>query len=334
MHNHTALTPDSVRTLSYWPYRDRLGVVSARGTPPDLRSGRTAPWAFATRLRLRLRVGLAVCLVVLTASVAIPAEEVGRLAITWQDNFLTITAPGLPGGEIRINYLEAYCRPGSTDRDWGETVIKHTATLIAVEEDGHRIRLLDRLADGVQVEHTISARDDEVGFEVVAHNPTAQDSQVDWAQPCIRVDKFTGTDPADARELFPPYIRRCFLFVDGKLTRLPTEPWAREARYTPGQVYVPAGVDRHDVNPRPLSSIVPSNGLCGCFSADESTIMAVAWEPYQEIFQGVITCIHSDFRIGGLKAGEKKTIRGKIYVVPAKEVDRLVERYQHDFAVP
>ena len=30
--------------------------------------------------------------------------------------------------------------------------------------------------------------------------------------------------------------------------------------------------------------------------------MAVAWEPYQEIFLGVITCIHSDFRLGGLDA--------------------------------
>ena len=31
--------------------------------------------------------------------------------------------------------------------------------------------------------------------------------------------------------------------------------------------------------------------------------MATAWEPYQELFQGVIVCLHSDFRIGGLEAG-------------------------------
>ena len=28
--------------------------------------------------------------------------------------------------------------------------------------------------------------------------------------------------------------------------------------------------------------------------------LATAWEPYQELFQGVIVCMHSDFRIGGL----------------------------------
>ena len=98
----------------------------------------------------------------------------------------------------------------------------------------------------------------------------------------------------------------------------------------PGQVYAPKHVDRNDVNPRPLSSLVPSSGLCGCFSADEKQIMAVAWEPYQEIFQGVIACMHNDFRIGGLAAGEAKKIRGKLYIVPA-DVPALVARFEKDF---
>ena len=59
--------------------------------------------------------------------------------------------------------------------------------------------------------------------------------------------------------------------------------------------------------------------------------MAVAWDPYQEIFQGVIACIHSDFRLGGLKPGETKKIHGKLYIVPA-DVAKLVERYEKDFA--
>jgi hypothetical protein len=89
-------------------------------------------------------------------------------------------------------------------------------------------------------------------------------------------------------------------------------------------------VDRNDVNPRPLSSLIPSSGLSGCYSADEKQILACAWEPYQEIFQGVIGCLHSDFRIGGLKPGETKRIRGKLYVVPS-DVAPLVARYERDF---
>src|SRR5207247_7235398 len=75
---------------------------------------------------------------------------------------------------------------------------------------------------------------------------------------------------------------------------------------------------------------VPDNGLIGCFSADEKMIFAVAFEPYQELFQGVAACLHSDFRIGGLKPGETKNIRGKIYFVPA-DVNALLKRYQADF---
>ena len=51
--------------------------------------------------------------------------DVPGLAITWADGYLTISG-NFPGREIRILYLEAYCRPGSTDRDWNETVIGHT----------------------------------------------------------------------------------------------------------------------------------------------------------------------------------------------------------------
>jgi hypothetical protein len=266
--------------------------------------------------------------IVIAVSAAFGAEPKG-LSLAWEKNFLTI-AGDFPGGELRILYLEAYCRPESTDREWRETVIPHTAEKLEASADGRRIRLKDTLADGVVVEHTITASKNEVDFRLVAHNPTDKPSEAHWAQPCIRVDKFTGTTNADARELVPAYARKCFLFIDNKLTRLPTLPWAENARYTPGQVYCPPNVDRNDVNPRPLSVLVPSSGLCGCFSADESQIMAVAWEPYQEIFQGVIACLHSDFRMGGLAPGETKQIRGKLYVVPAN-VPELVNRHERDF---
>ena len=75
---------------------------------------------------------------------------------------------------------------------------------------------------------------------------------------------------------------------------------------------------------------MPDNGLIGCFRADDQAIVATAWEPYQELFQGVAACIHSDFRIGGLAPGQTKNIHGKIYIVPA-DVDAILARYHHDF---
>jgi hypothetical protein len=257
------------------------------------------------------------------------AEPDRKLSLDWDKNYLTIHGD-IPGETVTIMYLEAYCRAGSTDRDWGETVIPHKTELTSRSEDGRTIALRDKLSDGVVVEHVITAKADEIDFRLVAHNPTDKASEAHWAQPCLRVDRFTGSGNADTRELIPAYARKCFLFVDGKVTRLPTSPWAEKARYVPGQVYCPKHVDRNDVNPRPLSSLVPSSSLTGAFSADNKLILATAWEPYQEVFQGVIGCMHTDFRLGGLQPGETKKIRGKLYIVPA-DATALVERFSRDF---
>ena len=107
-------------------------------------------------------------------------------------------------------------------------------------------------------------------------------------------------------------------------------PWAKDARYIPGQVWPAPGVLHADVNPRPRSPLAPSNGLIGAFSADEKMLFASAWEPYQELFQGVARCLHSDMRLGGLAPGETKRIRGKIYILPS-DVPALLARYEKDF---
>lgn len=259
----------------------------------------------------------------LAACMPLAASEPGdTLQLEWEQEYLTIRGP-FPTGSLTVMYLEAFCRPGGHERAWNETVIRHTTELIERNPEGTRLRLRSTLADGVVVDHVITASTDEVDFRLLASNPTEHASEVQWAQPCIRVGTFTGKGQED-------YITHCFVFIEGKLARLPTEPWATEALYTPGQVYRGPRVRPEDVNPRPLSPLVPSNGLCGCFSADGRWIMATAWEPYHELFQVVITCIHSDFAINGLEPGQRKEIRGKIYLVAA-DVEALVARYERDF---
>ena len=274
-----------------------------------------------------LRVAISTLLWCL-ASGAQPAAA-QSLSITWKDRLLTIHGDDLPA-DVTVWYLEAYCRPGSTDRAWGKTVIRHTSRRVSASPDHRKIEIEDRLSDGVVVRHVITAGKDEVDFRIVAKNPTPKRSEVDWAQPCVRVDRYTGTTRKDAQALYPAYIRKSFLFIDGKPTMMPTRPWATKARYTPGQVYCPREVDRNDVNPRPLSRLVPSHPIVGCLSADNKQLMAIAFVPCQEIFQGVIACLHSDLRIGGLAPGEEKTVRGKIYFLEA-DFDRLLARYRKDF---
>jgi len=274
-------------------------------------------------LRIAIILSMGACSLVSFASFAGAAEPDRPLHLAWGKSLLTISGDQVPGGKVEVNYLEAYCRPGSTDRDWRMTTIGHATRLVKAPPDGTSLKLECVLTDGVVVRHTIESTADEVRFEVVATNETDAESLAHWAQPCMRVDRFTGRTQQT-------YLDKSFVFLDGKLARMPTPRWATKARYVPGQVWAAPGVDRNDVNPRPLSEDVPSNGLIGCFSADEKKILAMAWEPYQELFQGVIVCLHSDFRIGGLKPGETKRIRGRIYLVDA-DVDALLERYRKDF---
>ncbi len=283
---------------------------------------KTFPWTAAIAAVVHLTGSF-------SANAAPAAERSIELAYE-SPHMLVIRAPHLPGREIRVNYLEAYCRAGSTDADWVKhTVIPHRVEGISLSADGKTLRLRDVLADGVVVDHTIVAGEDEVDFRLVAHNPGTTRSEAHWAQPCVRLAEFTGYDPK-GRDL-DDYLPKCFVFLDNVPTRLPdVQPWATTARYVPGQVWCPTHVPRTDVNPRPLSPLVPSNGLIGAFSGDEKWIFATVWEPYQELFQGVIRCLHSDFRLGGLAPGETLPVRGKIYLVP-NDLTALMTRYARDF---
>ena len=116
------------------------------------------------------------CTVILPSLIVGIASSVSGagLRIRWEDDFLTIRGDNLPGRELRVHYLEAYCRAGSTDQDRARTVIGHTTKLVSASEDGGMIRLRCTLQDGVIVDHVITAAQDEVDFRLVVRNPYHQ----------------------------------------------------------------------------------------------------------------------------------------------------------------
>lgn len=245
------------------------------------------------------------------------------LTITWATNILSVRAPNLPGEKVDIWYLEAFCRTGSSKRDWRQTTIPHKTELVSASRKGKRIRLRTQVEPKVEVLHDIRAKKDEVDFQLTVKNNGAEFVDVDWFQPCMRVGRFTGRTQTN-------YISRCFIYTDDGLTTLDKMPRHEEALYRGGQVYVPAGINLKDVNPRPISPVQPANGLIGCFSADDKYLLATAWDKTQELFQGVIVCIHNDPRIGGLKPGETKKLHGKLYFLK-NDREALLKRYQRDF---
>src|SRR5262249_3127021 len=149
-------------------------------------------------------------------------------------------------------------------------------------------------------------------------------TDVQWFQPCMRVDRFTGGNQSN-------YITKSFIFTERGLTRLDKTRRTEEAIYRGGQVYVPRGIPLDDVNPPPISPDPPVNDLIGCVSADNGNLLAMAWDQTQELFQGVIVCLHNDPRVGGLKAGETKKLHGKIYLLK-NDPELLLKRYLRDFS--
>ena len=250
------------------------------------------------------------------------AEPLPGLTIAWTNNMLTISGPQVPAGRVEIWYLEAFCRTGSTHRDWRQTTIPQKTELLEADAGKH-LKLRTRVEPQVEVLHEIRAGQDEVDFRLVLENLGPAAIDVEWFQPCMRVDRFTGLDQAS-------YIQKSFIFTARGLTMLDKTRRTEEALYRGGQVYVPEGINLEDVNPRPISPDKPVNGLIGCFSKDNEKILAMAWDRTQELFQGVIVCLHNDPAVGGLKPGQSKKLHGKVYLLP-NDPKQLLERYRLDF---
>ena len=249
-------------------------------------------------------------------------------SLKYEKRHLQISGESIPGKNLQVLYIEAYCRANSTDADWVKhTVIKHKTRVI--KHSPKEIILIDEVSDGVVVEHVITAEPDGVSFSITAKNTSSKASEIHWAQPCVQVGDFTGKGKSVTDDKYA-YIKDSFIFLNGKAEFMPTKNWAMKARYIPGQVWCPKHVPRTDVNPRPLSDNIPSNGLIGCVNRENGMVLGIAFEPYQELFQGVIRCLHSDFRFGGLKPGETKKVKGKIYIMKGS-VDDLRKRYEKEF---
>jgi hypothetical protein len=253
------------------------------------------------------------------------AQLASALEISWTNNLMTVTGTNVPGGKLEIWYLEAFCRPGAHDRDWNQTTIRHK-TVLLTNENNRVLRFRTIVQPNVEVQHVVTAGADELDIRFAMTNHGNADVDMQWFQPaCIRVERFTGCGQSN-------YTAKSFIFTSRGLRTLDQtrrRPES-EALYYGGQVYVMPGVDNKDANPRPICFDRPANGLIGCISADGKQLLATASDKTHELFEGVYVCLHSDPHVGGLKAGETKTIRAKVYLLP-NDVPALLRRYAADF---
>lgn len=246
------------------------------------------------------------------------------MSLSWTNNLLTVRDARLPGGRLEVWYLEAFCRPGGHDRDWGKTRINHQTELLFTAPDGSELRFRTVAEPNVEVLHEVRAGTDELDLSFLLTNRGTNTWDIQWFQPaCIRVADFTGRGQQD-------YTSRSFVFTEAGLTTLDRMQRTTNALYLGGQVYLPPGIRPEDANPRPLAKSRVANGLIGCFSADDRWLLATASDRTFELFEGVYVCLHSDPLIGGLQPGETKRLQQKLYLLP-NDPAALLRRYRRDF---
>ncbi len=247
-----------------------------------------------------------------------------RMSLSWTNNLLTVRDARLPGGRLEVWYLEAFCRAGGWARPWDQTRMSHQTTLLFAAPDSSELRFRTTVGPAIEVLHEVRAGADELDltFTLTNHGTDVWDAQ--WFQPaCIRVADFTGRGQQD-------YASRSFVFTESGLTTLDRMQRTTNALYLGGQVYLPPDIRPEDANPRPLARRRVTNGLIGCFSADDRWLLATASDRTFELFEGVYVCLHSDPLIGGLQPAETKRLRQKLYLLP-NDSALLLRRYRMDF---
>ena len=270
-----------------------------------------------------MRLQLSILLGLLSTFAAVAGPE-RRFTVGWTNNLLTVAHPDLPGGKLEVLYLEAFLRPGANRQDWGKTRVPHRTILTGTTPNQAELRFRTVVEPDIEVLHEVRAGADEIDFTFTIRNPGDRPSDLLWFQPaCIRVAGFTGRSQSD-------YTGRSFVFTTNGLTTLDKLGRTTDALYLGGQVFLPPWTRVADANPRPVARDRLANGLIGCFSADDRWLLATASDRTHELFEGVYVCLHSDPLIEGLKPGETKRIRQKLYLLP-NDPAALLRRYWRDF---
>ncbi len=95
-------------------------------------------------------------------------------------------------------------------------------------------------------------------------------------------------------------------------------------------MFLRPGIRAAAANPRPVARRRVSNGLSGCYSGDDRWLLALASDRTFELFEGVYVCLHSDPLIDGLKPGETKRLRQRLYLLP-NDTQSLHQACRRDF---
>src|SRR4051812_35795787 len=100
---------------------------------------------------MKTRISYFFCTIAFWLGFSACAADLG-LKLNWEKGMLRING-AFPGENVDIWYLEAFCRTGSTHRDWNKTTIFQKSELVSADADGKRLVLRTTVEPSVTVEH-------------------------------------------------------------------------------------------------------------------------------------------------------------------------------------
>ncbi len=211
----------------------------------------------------------------------------------------------------------------------------------AFHQEGDRLVLTHRLNQAVVVSRFVP-HDDGLELMVEVSGPTAEAVRsVGSLNPCYQFRRSEAFK--NQGDYVDDFVSRCFVFLEGGLTRLNDtrrvpgtrrkiskanlpEPWIQEYfpiwRKHPGQIPGRRGYSLD----RPVAPII------GCVSRDGRYLAAIAWPEARSLGQVWHDCLHPRPAIGESYDGRRNRIvsRGRIYFLPNDEA-ALRSAFRRDF---
>jgi hypothetical protein len=157
--------------------------------------------------------------------------------------------------------------------------------------------------------------------------------------PCWNPGMVAGTNPSMPaslnRNFADPWRLKSFFVSDDTLTPLTSRALHFNAAFRPEADRAAAVSDGRFAwsNKWPTSEVNATAGLLVREAEDGRWVTGVAWEDFLAV-QGhnPWNCLHTCVRIGALKPGESRTIRGRLYLFAGTKED-CFERFKKDFPV-
>lgn len=266
--------------------------------------------------RRAIAIAVACCL-----STPSPAKGTSpTLALSEWSRGIAVSAPGEEGMSVYLWFYEWNMFDAVEPGQHTQGTTKHRRY---VSDDGRTARIVS--PGGLELKAT--AEREAVNLALTVTNR----SNHDWPKLAAIIPCF-NPGPAETRNRQFANTKTYFLTANGLKKTVAREiHFNHKLRAAVDEAATPEG-RYHWSHKWPKSDVDATAGLILRESTDGRWVTGIAWDDFLSVqAHNPWECMHLSIRVGPLKRGQEKTIRGRIYLFEGTKED-LLKRYRHDFA--